>query len=405
MLRPPIGRNFFKNINIFSEEDWLKMLDAISPELDVDGVMELEPELVKFVKDKKRKTAHQDRLYLPDLLECLEPVIRDLYQQRLDNQKEEFDCEFATSMVDQMFYMDYFVTTAMMKTYLKAHPTAILGECLIDLFSLGGSSETYDLFPEIVVICHSCSDGLGELSDEDICSLNKMVLKKQIEHKFMDPKHWDKSDRTSLSNKSSEVFVESKELSDLTIFNPFAQRKGEQSEEDCSIFNPFIAGNEIEVSDEKRDFVCDICGKSFSESEFINMHNKLFHHIKKNDNVLKLRFIDNGENLMNSFIIEEKRIQKECRRKEGTQNHQNVKRDQEIKKQQEIKNHMKSKKQEIKKHQEITQQQQQEIKQQQQIKKQQGPKRSLRQKEIKQNVTSKRETNKETKKNRKRLFM
>ena len=97
--------------------------------------MDLDPELVRFVKLKKSKTSVQDRLVIPDILECLEPEIKKVYSEKLDAEGDEFDCNFAMSGSDQIFYLDFFLTTAMLKTYMTAHPTAAVSECLPELFS------------------------------------------------------------------------------------------------------------------------------------------------------------------------------------------------------------------------------------------------------------------------------
>lgn len=246
---------------IFSEEDWLRMFQNISSELNVYGEMEVEPELVTFVKEKKAWTSLKDQLFIPELLECLEPHIKQLYDLKLDDNKSEFDYEFCTSGVDQLFYMDYFITTAMLKTYMMAHPSARISECLPELFSLGASSATEDLFPEVTVLCSLCIGDVENLTDNNVLTVNKNVLKMQYEHKFMKPKlESEKSyDFELQSNSKSDVsfnndavceqfptqFMEDIEIIDTEIFNPFAPKIEADYEDDSLIFNPFVASRDV----------------------------------------------------------------------------------------------------------------------------------------------------------------
>ena len=175
----------------YSEDDWIRNFNSISNELNVCDKMEIEPELCNFVKEKKLKENLQDRFSYPDLLDCLEPAIKKLYCIRLHEEEDEFECSFGANF-DQQFFLNYFTPTAMLKTYMAVHKSASVNECLPELFSIGGGSATLDLFPEVTGVCGLCAgNSFGNLkSDDDISNSNKLVILKQFENKFMDPKHF-----------------------------------------------------------------------------------------------------------------------------------------------------------------------------------------------------------------------
>ena len=104
------------------------------------GKMEIAEELVKFVQ--KKRSILKDQFTLPDFLEFLLPEMRSLYTSRLEDEMEEFECRFAMSGEDQIFFNKYFAPTAMLKIYLKSHPSATIDECILELFTISRNSRT-----------------------------------------------------------------------------------------------------------------------------------------------------------------------------------------------------------------------------------------------------------------------
>ena len=171
-----------------SVDDWIKKFDSIKTDLGVSGKMFVDKELYKFVESKSKKDNLQERFSLPDLLDCLEIPIRKIYDELLDEEKEEFDENFAMSGEDQIFFIKYFLPSAMLKTYQAVHKTVSVTECLNDLFSLGSGSATYDLFQEVVGVCCLCAGSFDNLtSAERISDCNKFVIFKQFENSFKSP--------------------------------------------------------------------------------------------------------------------------------------------------------------------------------------------------------------------------
>ena len=311
--------------------------------------MNLDPELVRFVKLKKSKTSVQDRLVIPDILECLEPEIKKIYSEKLDAEEDEFDCNFAMSGSDQIFYLDFFLTTAMLNTYMAAHPTAAVSECLPELFSNAKNSQTPNLIPEVTILCDLCVGDFPSLclSSQQITNLNRNVFKRQIEHAFIDPKirlnlfDYDSNDEDSYEsyknnnishNSSKNIIYESydhgieesdfSDISDSHVFNPFAIQDVVIEEDSC-IFNPFVPSNAPEVTNEQSSSaMCTICGKYFSENDFVIMHVKMFHSHDITEEVLKLKYCDAGEALISSFIVQEKKVQQSTKKKNSSKTEQ-----------------------------------------------------------------------------------
>ena len=161
-------------------------------ELNVKEKMKISDELRAFVKHSR--TSLKDQLVLvPDLLECLDGKIKSLYaQRREENLPDEFDYSYGISGEEQIFYTRYFALTAMLKTYMNLHTSSGISECILDLFKIGGNSSTSGLFPEVNGICTLCADQFFDAYSspraEDVESVNKLVIKKQFEHRFYNPK-------------------------------------------------------------------------------------------------------------------------------------------------------------------------------------------------------------------------
>ena len=338
------------------------MFGSIANLLDVREKMTIERELIDFVKKKKSKTSLKDRLVMPQLLECLEPDIMKVYQEKINNNLDEYDDSFAMSAPDQIFYLEFFMTTAMLKTYQVAHPSAVTSECLSELFSVETNSQTPDFRPEVTVCCDLCLLNFPTLGKEDILYLNKNVFKKQLEDNFMDPQikmidvfnfdnYNNSDDGDSLkssnigtnminndlnsivsdidsnhesdidSNHESDIDINQEsdidinheseiDILDSSIYNPFASMD-DASDEECFIFNPFLQSSGEEGSKEEQGTsTCSICDKRFSESEFVSMHIKMFHSpdIYGNpDPRIKLNYVENGDVSINSIIFQDKK--------------------------------------------------------------------------------------------------
>ena len=76
-------------------------------------------------------------------------------------------------------------------------------------------------------------------------------------------------------------------------------------------FNPFVSNlhveekitENVEYEDvpSPRSHTCSHCGKAFSREEFVTMHREIFHD---NASLVIPRFVENGEELITSFVKE-----------------------------------------------------------------------------------------------------
>ena len=85
---------------------------------------------------------------------------------------------------------------------------------------------------------------------------------------------------------------------ELIVYNPFSSLEMK----DFEVYNPFIKRS-------RSSFKCHFCGKSFTESSFVEMHKLLFHqqpHQKtpqKMPTKVQLKYVDSSEALMTTFHI------------------------------------------------------------------------------------------------------
>ena len=167
--------------------------------------MEVNSELKLFVQKKKSKSGLQEKLYPLSLLECLEQDILNLYKEKLDKHSDEFDEQIGMSIKDQNYFKDVFFPTALLKTYQKVHVSTPVSECLEECFTLGAGSETYSLVPELNGFCETCAgDYFSHIQTSQIYLINLLVLRKQIKHKFMNPKLFESKDIVPSSSWSLE---------------------------------------------------------------------------------------------------------------------------------------------------------------------------------------------------------
>ena len=325
-----------------SEEDWIRMFHSIANEMDVKEVMQIDTEIVTFINMKKSKEVHKEKLSLPDLLDCLEPELRKLYKEKLDDKQDEFDCKFAMDPQDQLFFLHFFTPVAMLKTYLKAHPSLSVSDALPELFTLGSGSETEDLSEEITVFCDLCidSDDFNIVCEENISAINKVVFIKQVEDRFRYPglflhkplsESFDSEAESVQSEEHSFGNFNPLEINDgvssdnaedikddsFEIFNPLVNVNAEADNDECfEIFNPLAIEDEKDKEQKLKEEmvhsnICKVCNKRFSKDSFLKLHWKLFHSSRmEGDQKLKLQYIDKGEELLESFLVHEKRAKK-----------------------------------------------------------------------------------------------
>ena len=84
----------------------------------------------------------------------------------------------------------------------------------------------------------------------------------------------------------------------LDIYNPFSSKV----DLNFTIFNPFIQASGEENDD--KIFLCDMCSKQFSDSEFVTMHKKLFHKMGHPEKRLKLKYVEMADTSIKSLVFD-----------------------------------------------------------------------------------------------------
>ena len=250
------------------------------------------------------------------MLEKLEEKISVLFESRLNGRvyEDEFDVENpfdCTAPKDTLFYERCFLPAGIFLTYKQVHPMSNEKKMLEDLFTLGSGSKTKDLIPETNAVCADCASvvfpDLKEASPDQICEINKQVFKEQQKNKFLRPyllkilkniksPHRSESEESVNDDSVSDIKAASDRVSDV---KEIESKKG---------FNPFSSDEESEVEIESsRDNACKVCCKSFTMSEFLAYHNRIFHGNKNSSNTVKVtsRFVPEAEQLITTFVADE----------------------------------------------------------------------------------------------------
>lgn len=275
---------------IFRKEDWLHCLDAVSTKLDVKEKMQMDEELVRFVKKKNRSENLTKKMNIWELFEPIVPTIRELFDKKMSEREfDAFDDDnifCGVKIEDGLFYSNSFLPTALVYMYQHWLEFKVLNaDVYNELFSLGTGAMTKTLVPEVSSFCKECAD--KSLNDGEIRQLNLAVFKKQIMHKFLDPafhRFFDKQvDDQMKARKLSDDEEETKNC------NPFVI--DEENPGDIVRTNPFD-------SDDDDLFLegCELCYTTFPSEEFLKFHKKIFH-----SKVLATKFVENAEELMLSI--------------------------------------------------------------------------------------------------------
>ena len=74
---------------------WKSNYDHIVPLLNIKSKMNLDKHLQRFLDKKAKSSRLMDQLRIPDFLDFLSTSIRELYQNLLDHDKDEYNYEFA----------------------------------------------------------------------------------------------------------------------------------------------------------------------------------------------------------------------------------------------------------------------------------------------------------------------
>ena len=201
----------------------------------------------------------------------------------------------------------FFLYVAIFLVYKQKHPNSKERYLLDDLFTLGSASKTKDMLPETNAICDLCASvyypNLRLAPPDHIRDINIQVFLEQKKNRFLRPN----IAKILIKIKQGFVFdsVGSEDISDCS-------EDKDKTVEDIKGFNPFSSDEELDCgSYSNQENCCKVCEKSFSLSEFLIYHDKIFHDKKdvmppNNDlKFLTSKFVPEAEDLITSFVAPE----------------------------------------------------------------------------------------------------
>ena len=294
------------NLFCFSKDEWLAYLSIVTEKLDVRESMELDEDLVNFV-DKRRKTEiHVEKVNVCEIFECIFPKIQEIYQEKLD--ARDSDDEFQVDKIyqgvdieDGMFFIDYFLPSCIFYIYKEWLKCEVAKEVVFEeLFVLGTGCQTDCLFPEVLPICEECAD------PSVVQQTNLKAFRGQVENEFVRPKTvLPSSDDYSFLSPQKPILK--KQITNLdeeigSGCNPFVCDEIASSPIlPAEKTNPFESDRSEDEDEGEELFLdaCNHCQQSFPSDEFVQLHMKIFH-----SHIIKTKFVEDGEDLISTFIEE-----------------------------------------------------------------------------------------------------
>ena len=279
-------------------EDWLGLLEIIEEKLGLKENMQLHDKLVKFLEAKRKCNSIQDQVAILGAFDDVQPTIYEIYKKKISERDviDEFQLDNIVggiNSLDGLFYLNYFLPSTIFYMYQAWMDTACDEEIIFtELFTLGGGSKTYDLSPEVHSICEKCAvdkiKSLGSKSRFEIQQINMHVFLAQKRNNFHMPK-------LSMSVQDSD----SDDDQCKSICNPFESDDDSVEKTSFDVVNPFDSSSSASESEDTPLHSCEICFDSYPSADFVKLHKTVFH----SGQVVKMKFVENPETLMTSFVL------------------------------------------------------------------------------------------------------
>jgi hypothetical protein len=277
--------------------DWLAILGTIEKKLGLKENMQLDDKLVKFLEAKRKSNNTQDQVAILEVFDDVLPNIKEIYKKKINERDvaDEFQLDSIASGInslDGLFFLNYFLPSAVFYMYKSWMSISCDEEIMFtELFTLGGGSKTYNLFPEVHSICEKCAgdkmESLGSKSRLEIQQINMHVFLAQKRNNFA---------MTKLS-----TLVQDNDSDDdkcKSICNPFESDDDVVDKASSDIVNPFNSSSSESDPEEAHLYSCENCFDSFPSADFVKLHNTVFH----SGQVVKMKYVENPESLMTSFV-------------------------------------------------------------------------------------------------------
>lgn len=302
-------------LSYFSKDDWMPLLSMVSDRLEVKGVMKLDMELVKFLNSKRKLESMKDEVAILEVFDSITPEIEKIYDKKLEERDwdDEFGIDDLCSGVkteDGMFFVRFALPSIIYNIYEKWLKGNLEKEAMFEeLFTIGSGSMTHTYFPEVLPFCDECPELF--LQESELQSMNLKSFRSQSSnnfsqsYKFMDllDPDTDDDEMTKSGVGSDEEDISSDKLSpvDDDDFSSVLCPADHEEDNSSDYFptdetNPFASDSEedVETVDLKS---CDHCCELFPSEDFVKLHERIFHY-----RVVKARFVEDGEDLITSFM-------------------------------------------------------------------------------------------------------
>ena len=293
-----------QNLFCFSKDEWLTYLSIVTGKLDVKEAMDLDGDLVRFLDKKRKSESHRDQVAILEIFDCIIPEIEEIYNEKLDGRDSEDEFQVdkivrGVDIKDGTFFTKYFLPSCIFYIYKEWLKCEVAKEDIFEeLFSIGSGSRTDALFPEVLPFCETCAD------PSEVQQKNLKAFRGQVENEFVRPKTvLPSSDDYSFLSPQKPILK--KQITDLdegigSGCNPFVCDEILASPLlPAEKTNPFESDRSEDEGEELFLDACNHCQQSFPSDEFVQLHMKIFH-----SHIIKTKFVEDGEDLISTFIEE-----------------------------------------------------------------------------------------------------
>ena len=316
-------QRWHENVHM-TDEDWICLFDQVKYKLQIEGFrLKVSPprEILSMINSKLELKSLTERLVVSDLFsEKYMAHIKDFFEEMLyiKNTQEEFselNIMQGWKPEEVSLYDRTYLPLAVFLTYKQRHIDDKDKDLFRDCFTIGAGSKRFDLFPEVNPYCHKCAA-------ENMVGRNKKIFKMQVTNKFSLPSYFEDSEDSEDDSKDSQA-VDDDMVEGKKVFNPFllessSDERSVDSDENgksggfnddidevrTTVLNPLLLDSPVEESEilKTKPFKCPLCIKSFSKEKFIQLHQRIFHGMKKQIVVPEF-----GEpvDMMTTFCIED----------------------------------------------------------------------------------------------------
>ena len=302
--------------------NWIALFEKVKKTLEFRDLKFIQPQEVclSLLKKKYRKNNLKEKLSISDTFpERFLEQIKLFFDEEVNKSCEEFEFDLSKKSREVTFYSNEFLPVAIFSTFKEKFPGVEDQVLFDDCFTLGAGSKRQDLIPEVHAYCDQCCDILAE-------EKNRIIFRKQVENNFSLHGYFEYTDSENdsvitfedknavrgnesdvaedLKGTSTKDDIQVNEIEGLsTVFNPWVEEMSEDGSNDVVSAlgdDSFKFPVEDAMETKERAFNCELCAKSFSKENFVNLHRSIFHKKRK----VVAEYVDEAKELITSFCVE-----------------------------------------------------------------------------------------------------